>query len=134
MKSGTATGAPAIDAIRVGLGYVPTASRFYGALSKVVSDFESGVTEREFFTEFHKRWDFRNQHHMVHTVSNTEIVAAALLYGNDDYGRTVCITVENGFSFSLHLPQAAVELKATKLSHTSKYLFVLYQRYALLFS
>lgn len=55
MKSGTATGAPAIDAIRVGLGYVPTASRFYEAVSKVVSDFESGVTEGEFFTEFHKR-------------------------------------------------------------------------------
>ena len=97
MKSGTATGAPAIDAIRVGLGYVPTASRFYEAVSKVVSDFESGVTEGEFFTEFHKRWDFRNQHHIVHTVSNAEIVAAALLYGNNDYGRTVCITVGNGF-------------------------------------
>ncbi len=97
VKSGTATGAPAIDAIRVGLGYVPTASRFYGAVSNVVSNFESGVTEREFFTEFHKRWDFRNQRHMVLTVSNAEIVAAALLNGNDDYGRTVCITVENGF-------------------------------------
>ena len=76
---------------------MPTTSRFYEAVSKVVSDFESGVTEEEFFTEFHKRWDFRNQHHMVHTVSNAEIVAAALLYGNNDYGRTVCITVENGF-------------------------------------
>ena len=76
---------------------MPTASRFYGAVSNVVSNFESGVTEGEFFTEFHKRWDFRNQRHMVLTVSNAEIVAAALLYGNNDYGRTVCITVENGF-------------------------------------
>lgn len=97
MLAAAAGGASAIDTIRVGLGYVPKTSRFYEAVSKVVSDFESGVTEEEFFTEFHKRWDFRNQHHMVHTVSNAEIVAAALLYGNNDYGRTVCITVENGF-------------------------------------
>lgn len=97
MLAAAAGGASALEAIKVGLSYVPATSRFYEAVSKVLSDYESGVTEEEFFADFHKRWDFSNKHHEVHVISNAEVVAAALLYGNNDYGRTVCITVENGF-------------------------------------
>lgn len=32
-----------------------------------------------------------------HTISNAMVVAAALLYGKGDYGKSVCMAVEIGF-------------------------------------
>ena len=56
-----------------------------------------GLTEEEWFNDFHSRWDFRNGHHWCHTISNAEICAAALLYGKGDFARSICIAVQNGF-------------------------------------
>ena len=45
----------------------------------------------------HGRYDEHNQHHWCHTVSNALIVALALLYGEKDFGKTVCLAVGCGF-------------------------------------
>ena len=36
-------------------------------------------------------------HDWCHTISNALIVVAALLYGNGDYGKSICMAVETGF-------------------------------------
>ena len=33
----------------------------------------------------------------MHTISNAEIVTASLLYGNKDYGKSICRAVQTGF-------------------------------------
>lgn len=85
------------DIINIGLSQVPRTSRFYEAVSKVVSDFEAGVSESDFFDDFHKRWNEKNSHDWTHVISNAEIVAASLLYGNGDYGKSICISVAQAF-------------------------------------
>lgn len=58
---------------------------------------DRGVSEEAFFADFHTRWQDTDPHHWCHTVSNAEIVTAALLYGGGDYSRSVGMAVEQGF-------------------------------------
>lgn len=85
------------DVIRVGLSYIPAKSRLYKAINNVLSVYADGKSKAEFFDDFHKRWNDYNPHHWCHVISNSEIVAASLLYGNKDYSETVCTAVEQGF-------------------------------------
>ena len=85
------------EAIREGLAYIPRASRLHEALMKVHEAYESGQSAEDFFADFHKRWNDAIPHHWCHTISNAEIVTAAVLWGGEDYGRAVCLAVEQGF-------------------------------------
>lgn len=85
------------DIIRGGLAQIPYTSRLYEAIDGMLSDYDNGVTEAEFFKSLHARFNEIYGHYWCHTISNAMIVAAALLYGKGDYGRTICIAVENGF-------------------------------------
>ena len=50
-----------------------------------------------FFKEFRIRYDEWDKHDAVHTISNAELVAAALLWGDCDYSKTICLAVQCGF-------------------------------------
>ena len=82
--------------IRAGLAQVPAKSRLYEAVEATVEKFEKGVPGEECFADIHRRWDERNGHDWTHTVSNAEIVTAALLYGQKDYARSVGMAVSTG--------------------------------------
>ena len=97
MLAAAAGGASAGDSIRIGMEYIPEKSRLFEALEKVLDFYGSGKTSDEFFEDFHKRWDDCNGHHWCHTISNAEIVAASLLWGEGDYGKSVCLAVQQGF-------------------------------------
>ena len=84
-------------AILYGMEEIPATSRLYEALENAIKNYDSGMTEEEWFNDFHSRWDDKNSHHWCHTISNAEICAAALLYGKGDFTRSVCIAVQNGF-------------------------------------
>ena len=83
-------------ALRAGLAQVPAKSRLYEAVTATIDKYEKGVSEEECFADIHRRWDERNGHDWTHTVSNAEIVTAALLYGGKDYARSVGMAVETG--------------------------------------
>jgi len=80
-----------------GLSQIPASSRLYANVMKLIEQYDAGVSEEAFFAELHTRWNEYDPHDWCHTVSNAEIVAAALLYGKGDFGRSICMAVEQGF-------------------------------------
>ncbi len=86
-----------LSIIRGGLAQIPSKSRLYSAVELICSDYESGIEQQVCFNNIAKRWNENTGHDWCHTISNAEIVAAALLYGKGDYGKSICLAVEQGF-------------------------------------
>ena len=80
-----------------GLEQIPYTSRLYEAINCVLTDFENGISQKRCFADIHERFDENSEHDWCHTISNAMIVTASLLYGNGDFGKSVCMAVENGF-------------------------------------
>ena len=85
------------DIILGGLAEIPHTSRLYKEIISVLHGFEDGVSQSECFKVIHKKYDEHSAHDWCHTISNAIIVAASLLYGQGDYGKSICIAVEAGF-------------------------------------
>ena len=85
------------DIIYGGLAQIPEQSRLYEAIDNVVKDYKNGVTQAEAFAKLHTTYDEHDGHDWCHTISNAIIVAAALLYGEGDFGKSICMAVETGF-------------------------------------
>jgi len=85
------------DIILGGLAQIPSTSRLYKEIMCVLNDFENGVSQSECFKFIHKKYDEHDGHDWCHTISNAMVVAAALLYGGGDYGKSICMSVEVGF-------------------------------------
>lgn len=85
------------EIIQTGLDFIPGKSRLYEAISRILSDFAAGMSQEECFAGIHSRWDEHSEHDWCHTISNAEIVAACLLYGGNDYGKSICMAVQTGF-------------------------------------
>jgi hypothetical protein len=75
------------DIILGGLAEIPYTSRLYEDVMFVVDGFKSGMSKEECFKAIHEKYDEHTSHGWCHTISNAMIVAAALLYGNGDYGK-----------------------------------------------
>ena len=86
-----------IDIIKCALSYVPATSRFYEEVSSVVEKYENGATKDEVFAYIHDCYDEYSGHGWCHTNPNAMIVVASLLYGDGDYGKSICLAVETGF-------------------------------------
>lgn len=85
------------DIILGGLAEIPHTSRLYKEIISVLGGFEDGVSQSECFKVIHKKYDEHSAHDWCHTISNAMVVAASLLYGQGDYGKSICIAVEAGF-------------------------------------
>lgn len=85
------------DILRGGLGQIPATSRLYEAIDAVIKDYKNGVSEEECFRAIHVKYNEHQGHDWCHTISNAIIVAAALLYGEGDFGRSICLAVQTGF-------------------------------------
>lgn len=85
------------DIISGGLAEIPYTSRLYEDVRSVLDDFRAGVSQKDCFDKIYKKYDEYTGHGWCHTNSNAMIVVAALLYGNGDYGKSICIAVEAGF-------------------------------------
>lgn len=86
---------PAI--IEAGLAQIPASSRLYAAVRGAMDAWRSGASGPEAFAAVHQHYDEHCGHDWCHTISNAVIVTNALLYGQGDYGRSICKAVETGF-------------------------------------
>ena len=84
-------------ALYASLKFIPQRSRLAKHLTYVLRDYEENVSAEKCFANIHARWDEHSAHDWCHTISNAEIVAASLLYGRGDYGKTICLAVQTGF-------------------------------------
>lgn len=85
------------DIIRSGLAQIPYTSRLYEEIVSVLDGFKKGVSQKDTFDNIHKKYDEYTAHGWCHTIPNAMIVAASLLYGNGNYGKSICMAVETGF-------------------------------------
>ena len=85
------------EVILNGLSQIPVTSRLFEAVSNIVKRFKTGYSEKACFQEIHKIYNENESHDWCHTISNSMIVTAALLYGNDDFGKSICMAVQTGF-------------------------------------
>lgn len=85
------------DIIFGGLAQIPSGSRFYEAVMKIYNDYKNGRTVDECFDYIHSAYDEHTSHGWCHTISNAMIVVAALLYGEGDFGKSICIAVGMAF-------------------------------------
>ena len=83
--------------IRSGLAQIPHTSRLHEAVSQVLMWFETGISSEKCFANIHARFDEFVEHDWCHTISNAMIVAASLLYGHGNYGKSICLAVQTGF-------------------------------------
>lgn len=86
---------PAI--IRAGLAQVPRRSRLHAGIEKILAAHARGETHAAVVEAIHREWDELNPHDWCHTISNAQVVAAALLWGEDDYSETIKLAVAPGF-------------------------------------
>lgn len=85
------------EIIAGGLAQIPYTSRLYAAITNVLTAAEKGVSQKDCFADIHKRYDEYTCHGWCHTIPNAMIVVAALLYGQGDFGKSICMSVETGF-------------------------------------
>ena len=85
------------DIIKGGLAQIPSTSRLYEAITGIIGDFKNGVSYDGCIKKIHTLFDEHTGHGWCHTIPNAMIVAAALLYGNKDFGKSLCLAVSAGF-------------------------------------
>ncbi len=85
------------DIILGGLAQIPSTSRLYEAVKKILDGYKNGVTVDECFNIIHSEYDEHTDHGWCHTISNAMIVTAALLYGEGDFGKSICTAVGMAF-------------------------------------
>ena len=85
------------DIIKGGLAQIPAKSRLYEAVTRIMEDYKNGVTLEECYDYIHSVYDEHTDHGWCHVISNAMIVTAALLYGEGDFGKSICMAVQTAF-------------------------------------
>ena len=83
--------------IRAGLGEIPANCRLSSAIEDVLEWHSVEVDYDTAVYRLHEIWNEENGHDWCHTISNAMIVAMALLWGEQDYGKTICRAVQPCF-------------------------------------
>jgi ADP-ribosylglycohydrolase len=83
--------------LEAGLGEIPSTSRLHADIREVMGWRAAGLSYDDAVAKVHDRWDEYSWHHWGHTNSNTAICAVAVLWGEGDYGKSICRAVQPGF-------------------------------------
>jgi len=83
--------------VEAGLAQIPAHSRLAEALRQVMGWRDAGIGYDEAVERLHAAWDETRGHDWCHTISNAMVVAIALLWGEGDFGRTICRAVQPCF-------------------------------------
>lgn len=97
MISAAADAGNVSDVIKAGLAEIPCTSRLYEAVYDIINKYENGVTCEDCISFVHNKYNEFDPHDAVHTIPNALIVAVALLYGNRNFGKSICLAVQMGF-------------------------------------
>lgn len=82
--------------IEAGLAQIPEHSRLRANVREVMTWYDSGMDIQEALAMIHQKWDDANPHHWCHTLSNAQIVTMALLWGENDFEKSVTWAVTAG--------------------------------------
>lgn len=86
-----------LEIITKALEQIPLNSRFYEHVMNVVNDFNSGLSEEVSRRNIQKRYNENIELEWGYVLSNAAIVAHALLYGENDFAKTVGYAILCGF-------------------------------------
>lgn len=82
-----------LEVVKTGLSYIPQESR----LAEAVKDSIDLWKKYESFDSAYERAMSKyGRYHVVHTINNAVIVTLALLYGESDFGKSICLSVSGG--------------------------------------
>lgn len=87
------------EVVETGLSEIPATSRLADAVEDVLDWHDSGVDYEEAVARIHERWDEDPDklYEWLHTISNAQIVAVGLLYGEGDFGQSITRAVQACF-------------------------------------
>lgn len=83
--------------IEKGLSYIPSLSRLHEGVTTILNFHREGKSYEEVVAYVHAEWDETSAHGWCHTISNAQLVAIALLYGENDFSKTISLAVMPGF-------------------------------------
>ena len=83
--------------IRAGLARIPARCRLAADIQKILDAHAAGKSWEEVVAAIHAQWDETAQHDWCHTNGNAQVVAAALLYGENDFETVITRAVMPGF-------------------------------------
>lgn len=83
--------------IAAGLAQIPERSRLAEAIQEVLAWRVEGIDYDAAAERLHARWDENHAHDWCHTISNAMVVAIGLLWGERDYGLSICRAVQACF-------------------------------------
>jgi len=82
--------------LEAGLAQIPENSRLTSVVREVMDWYDSGKSVHEALALIHDRWEDTNPHHWCHTLSNAQIVTLGLLWGENDYEKSISWAVTAG--------------------------------------
>ncbi|MEM0201415.1 MAG: ADP-ribosylglycohydrolase family protein [Candidatus Micrarchaeaceae archaeon] len=85
------------EIIMLGLSEIPENCRLSEAIKEVIIWYKKGIDYKEVIEKIHKRWDENNNYHWGHVISNAQIVTMGLLWGEGDFEKSICQSVEACF-------------------------------------
>jgi ADP-ribosylglycohydrolase len=83
--------------IEAALDEIPSRSRLRKDIQVVLTWYRDKMTYDEVIQQIHKLYDEADGHGWCHTNPNAMIVVTALLYGEKDFGKSICMAVQPGF-------------------------------------
>jgi ADP-ribosylglycohydrolase len=85
------------EIVAAGLQQVPRTSRLYDIVNDLFEWEEVGVDYDTAVYRLHELWLESRPHDWCHVLPNALIVAAALIWGEGDFDRSICMAVQAGF-------------------------------------
>jgi hypothetical protein len=85
------------ELIETGLAEIPVRCRLAENVNETVEWYRQGLTYDEAVGRIHVKWDEYDFHHWCHVIPNAVICTIALLWGENDFGASICKAVQPGF-------------------------------------
>ncbi len=86
-----------MSVIRTGLSVIPEKCRLHDDVEKVIGWHAEGLSSEQITDRIHSVYDEKSQTGWCYTNPNAMIVVMALLSGEGDFGRSICIAVQAAF-------------------------------------